>query len=407
MIPANNINPIVKSIPQALSVYINQVAYDLKHQGKHIITLSLGEAFFDIPEFDYNDIDIKKGYHYSDSLGLPSLREKIAGYYHEHYNVSLDSNSEILITAGSKPAIFMCMLTVLDKGDEVLIHEPAWLSYQEQARLAGGEAKFIPYHEDSASFKKYFTDKTKMLILNNPNNPQGKLYSKDELVEIYDQCKQNQVFLLVDEAYSDFVIDDKFISAGSALKDKDNLFIVNSLSKNFGMSGWRIGYVVSNKYLIHQLLKLNQHLITCAPTLLMLYTDKHFDKLQKSTLPQAIKVTEKRLEVIKIVDSIGMNYLSGSTTFYIFLDVSSYQGSTYDLAMYLLVKHGIAVVPGIAYGESTEGFIRISVGVENIETTRFALQVINDTVNHIKISHNELQKLILAANLPLMDSINE
>jgi len=403
MIPENNINPVVKNIPQALSVYINQVAFDLQKQGKNIITLSLGEAFFDIPEFDYNDIDIKKGYHYSDSLGLPSLREKIAGYYHKHYNVTVDSASEILITAGSKPAIFMCMLTVLDKGDEVLIHEPAWLSYQEQARLAGGEAKFIPYHEDSINFKAYFTDKTKMLILNNPNNPQGKLYSKNELVEIYNQCKKHQVFLLVDEAYSDFVIDDDFISAGSALKDKDNLFIVNSLSKNFGMSGWRIGYVVSNKYLIHQLLKLNQHLITCAPTLLMLYTDKHFDKLQNSTLPQAVKVTEKRLQIIKIIDSMGMNYLSGSATFYIFLDVSKFKGSTFDLSMYLLVKHGIAVVPGIAYGESTEGFIRISVGVEDIEVTRFALQVINDTVNHTNISHDELQKLVLAANLPLME----
>ncbi|MEY8213731.1 MAG: pyridoxal phosphate-dependent aminotransferase [Colwellia sp.] len=403
MITESNINPIVKNIPQALSVYINQVAYDLKKQGKDIITLSLGEAFFDIPEFDYNDIDLKQGYHYSDSLGLPSLREKIAGYYHKHYNVKFDSESEILITAGSKPAIFMCMLTVLDKGDEVLIHEPAWLSYQEQAKLAGGEAKFIPYHENSFNFKTYFTDKTKMLILNNPNNPQGKLYSKDELVDIYNQCKKHQIFLLVDEAYSDFVIDDQFISAGSALKDKENLFIVNSLSKNFGMSGWRIGYVVSNKYLIHQLLKLNQHLITCAPTLLMLYTDKHFDKLQNSTLPQAVKVTEKRLQIIEIINNMGMNYLSGSATFYIFLDVSKYKGSTFDLAMYLLVKHGIAVVPGIAYGESTEGFIRISVGTEDIETTIFALQVINDTINHIEISHDELQKLVLAANLPLMD----
>jgi aspartate/methionine/tyrosine aminotransferase len=403
MITEQNINPIVKNIPQALSVYINQVAYDLKSQGQKIITLSLGEAFFDIPEFDYNDIDIKQGYHYSDSLGLPSLRQKIAGYYHKHYDVSFDAGSEILITAGSKPAIFMCMLTVLDKGDEVLIHEPAWLSYQEQARLAGGEAKFIPYHEDSFSFKTYFTDKTKMLILNNPNNPQGKLYSKDELIHIYNQCKKHQVFLLVDEAYSDFVTDDKFISAGCALKDKDNLFIVNSLSKNFGMSGWRIGYVVSNKYLIHQLLKLNQHLITCAPTLLMLYTDKHFDKLKKSTLPQAIEVTKKRLQIIEIINDLGMNYLSGSATFYIFLDVAKYKGSTFDLAMYLLVKHGIAVVPGIAYGESTEGFIRISVGVEDIETTSSALKIINDTVNHTEISHDELQELLLAANLPLMD----
>ena len=153
----------------------------MKADGRKIITLSLGEAFFDIPSFDYNDIDVDAGYHYSDSLGLPSLRKKISNYYAKQYDVSVNPDNELLITAGSKPAIFMCMLTVLNRDDEVLVHEPAWLSYQEQVRLAGGKAKFIPYSESILNFSQYFTNKTKMLILNNPNNPQGKLYSKEDL----------------------------------------------------------------------------------------------------------------------------------------------------------------------------------------------------------------------------------
>ena len=378
--------------------------YDLKRRGKTVVSLSLGEAFFDIPKFDYNDIDLDQGYHYSDSLGLPSLREKIAGFYGNQYDAPLNSDSEILLTAGSKAAIFMCMLAVLQRDDEVLIHEPAWLSYQEQARLAGGEAKFIPYHENINNFQQYFNDKTKLLIINNPNNPQGKLYSKDELICIYQQCKQRGVFLLIDEAYSDFVLGHDFVSAGCALVDKDNLFIVNSLSKNFGMSGWRIGYVISNESMIKQLLKLNQHLITCAPTLLMLYLDKHFDSLLAATLPQALLVTEKRQSVVEIIDKLGMSYLAGSATFYIFLNVEAFQGSTFDLALYLLAKHAIAVVPGIAYGQSTAGFIRISVGTESLETITQALYIIQDVVENLVISRDEIMVLARDAGLELMES---
>ena len=211
------------------------------------------------------------------------------------------------------------------------------------------------------------------------------------------------MFLLVDEAYSDFVVNDDFISAGYALPDKEFLFIVNSLSKNFGLSGWRIGYVISNDYLISQLLKLNQHLITCAPTLLMLYIDKHFDLLLSSTLPQAVEVTEKRSEVVKYIKHIGMACLEGGSTFYVFLDVSSFRGSTYNLCMYLLLNHGIAVVPGSAYGESTESFVRISVGAEDFEIICYALNIINEEINNVDISSAVVRKLMLDAGLPLME----
>jgi len=398
----NSINPVVNKIPQALSVYINQVVYDLKREGRDVTTLSLGEAFFDIPEFDYNDIDLQRGYHYSDSLGIPSLRAKISSFYKKQYNVNIDSGTELLITAGSKPAIFMCMLAVLAKGEEVLIHEPAWLSYQEQARLAGGEAKFIPYNECVINFDKYIGTKTKMLIINNPNNPQGKLYSREELSSLYELCKSRGVYLLVDEAYSDFVLNGEFVSAGDAIKEKDFLFVVNSLSKNFGMSGWRIGYVISSSFMIQQLLKLNQHLITCAPTLLMLYLDKHFDEILSYTLPQALEVTKKRLKVVEMLDHLNMEYLPGGSTFYIFIDVSKFSGSTFNLSMYLLAKHGIAVVPGEAYGDSTQDFIRVSVGAETLDTIKEALDVINETVNNISITTDEVNKLMSDSNLTVL-----
>ena len=127
--------------------------------------------------------------------------------------------------------------------------------------------------------------KTKLLIINNPNNPRGKIYSIDELTEIYRIARSRGAYVLVDEAYSDFT-DMKFHSMAEVVPDKDGVVIVNSLSKNFGISGWRIGYVIADQALRHELIKLNQHLITCAPTILCMYVEKHFIELLKSTKKQ-------------------------------------------------------------------------------------------------------------------------
>jgi aspartate/methionine/tyrosine aminotransferase len=368
----------VTSIPQASSVQINQQVSDMMGKGEDVINLSLGEAFFTIPKIDFNDIDLTKGYHYSSSMGLPCLRKKIQSYYKKSYDSDADWSSEILITAGSKIAIFMCMLAVLDEGEEVLIHEPAWLSYKEQARLAGGMATSIPYNVTSASFDEHITKNTKMLIINNPNNPQGKLYSAEELQEIYALCKKLGVYLLVDEAYSDFVVVGKFVSALSAIEGRDNLVVVNSLSKNFGMSGWRIGYVISNSRFIEEILKLNQHLVTCAPTLLQMYLTKHFDYILAETLPQAQSITRKRNKVKELVDKLGLRVLPGGATFYLFLDVSDWPMGTESFVTKLLEDNKISVVPGISYGKSTVDFVRISLGTESFERIEFALKRIRE-----------------------------
>ena len=389
----------VKSIPQALSVYINQIVYDLKRRNIDLTVLSLGEAFFNMPDLDFNDTDIEKGYHYSDSLGLLSLRKKIANYYNCSYDVPVDANKEIMISAGSKPIIFMCLLACLEQGDEVLIYEPAWLSYQEQVKLAGGVAKFIPYTCNISEIKNFISTKTKLLIINNPNNPIGKNYTREEIEKISQICEECGIFLLVDEAYSDFVINKEFVSAGSIFQDKSNLFIVNSLSKNFGISGWRIGYVISAEKNIRELLKLNQHLITCAPTQLMMYIDKHFEYLLKSTLPQAIAVARKRNTIVDIINNKGLSVLPGTSTFYVFLDVSKYKGNTLDLCYTLLLKYGIATIPGGAYGESTKKYLRLSVGTECTERIEAALEIIKDCIYLSPLNSCDLKMLFTNLDL--------
>ena len=364
----------VGAIPEALSIWMNQIVYDLRARGTDLTVLSLGEAFFQIPWFGLDSVDADRANHYSSSRGLPELRAQIAAYYAREYGSVIDPDRELLITAGSKMAIYLTLLATLDRDDEVVIHEPAWLSYPEQVRLADAVPCLVPYDVDVAELPSYFGPRTRMVILNNPNNPAGRMYDADELRALHRACRERDVELLVDEAYSDFVLDAPFVSLGAVAPDRDGATVVNSLSKNLGVSGWRIGYVVARAELIDACLKLNQHLITCAPTVLQLYLARHFEALTAATLPQARAVVEKRARIARAMERLGLSHLGGSSTFYFFVSTGDYPGSGLDLAATLLLDDGIAVVPGSAYGASTERFVRISIGTEPEERIVAALE---------------------------------
>lgn len=405
----NSVMPIsykVREIPEALSVYFNQLVYDLRRIQRDVITLSLGESFFEIPCYEFRQLDFNRGYHYSDSRGLPALRQKIAQYYRDRYSTSIDAD-DIIISAGSKVIIFMCMQAVLEPGEEVLIHEPAWLSYREQAHLVGADVRFIPFSHPCNRFNEYFGDRTRMLVLNNPNNPAGRTYSRQELLELYQQCRSRSIYLLVDEAYSDFVLDDSFVSMAKLVPSLDGIIVTNSLSKNMGMSGWRIGYAIAEPRLLSALLKLNQHLITCAPTILQLYLAEYFDDILAHTLSQVRGVVGKRNRIAQRMDQIGLRYLPGSTTFYFFVETGSYSGSVHDLALYLLLEKGISMVPGAAYGATTGNFLRVSIGTESEERIDQALITLRDVLIGPPIDsahvHAELSRLKLSefANVSL------
>lgn len=295
----------VDSIDEALSIYFNQLVYSLKRSGEQIVTLSLGEAFFDVPLFDFGVLDEQKAMHYSDSRGTPGLRARIAAYYCNRYGARLDADTQVLVTAGSKIAIYMAMQAVLDAGDEVAIHEPAWLSYQEHARLLDATPRFIPYDVPADRFHEHLREHVRILVINNPNNPAGRVYSREDLALIHRQCRERGIHMLVDEAYSDFVLDGGFASIATVVPDLDGVILVNSLSKNMGMSGWRIGYVIAAAGMINLVLKLNQHLITCAPSILQVYLEKYFDRVIEATLPQVGALMERRTRIAQEIDRLG------------------------------------------------------------------------------------------------------
>jgi aspartate aminotransferase/aminotransferase len=273
------------------------------------------------------------------------------------------------------------MEAVLNPGDAVAIVEPAWLSYQEQARLVGAQPYFIPYECPISAFPSHYTPKTRMLVINNPNNPAGRLYTRAELAELYQQCRERGIYILIDEAYSDFVLDEPFVSMAEIVPDKDGVIVVNSLSKNMGISGWRIGYAIAHPEVIQALLKVNQHLITCAPSILLHYVARYFDQITSITLPQVRAVVEKRQRVGEMLERLRLERLPGASTFYFFVSIADYPGTSLDFALHMLLQYNVAVVPGSAYGASTERFLRISIGTESEERIWQALLLMRDEID--------------------------
>jgi aspartate aminotransferase/aminotransferase len=371
---------IVDTISQAGSIRINQLVADEQRAGRDITVLSLGEAFFDIPMYDFAKLDFTRGYHYTDSRGAPGLRRRLASYYRETYGVRADPDANVLVSAGSKMCVYLALLALLEPGDEALVHEPYWLSYPEQVRLARGVPVAVPHWTKASSFKEHFTPRTKVVIVNNPNNPAGSVYGIEALRHLYDACRAHGATLLVDEAYSEFCIDGSFVSSGTLSDDFSNLVVVNSLSKNMGMSGWRLGYLLGKKALVDDVLKLNQHIVTCAPTILQMYCDTYFEEIRRCVAPQIQAVVDKRQRLHERVARAGLEAMSGASTFYFFVNVAASKLGSEAYAERLLREHRIAVVPGRYYGASTDGFIRIGVGTESEERIDAALRTIRATL---------------------------
>ena len=355
----------------ALSVAMNQLLYEIRDRGGDVCALSLGEAFFHIPLLSFDALDWERGFHYSDSRGVIELRKAISNMYSSKYQVPVDGQSEVLVTSGSKIAIFMVLKAILSSGDVVSVFEPAWVSYREQILMAGGVPEFVAF-EKSFQGSIRFDPRTKIVILNNPNNPSGRNYNDKELLRIKSACDEVGAVLLIDEAYSDFVPELNFFS-GRRLGD--DVVIVNSLSKNLGMSGWRLGYVIANSALIDKLLRFQQNLVTCAPTLLQLYVAKYLDELLDVTKSQIVATLERREETKRFLESHGIRTLEGDATFYLFAEADGFgwSGNVTDFAVHALINRGVSVVPGIAYGMNTSRYIRISVGAEPLERIKGAI----------------------------------
>lgn len=359
---------LLDGISEASSIRLNNRIYELQEAGRDIITLSLGEAFFDIPLPSFEGLPAQKIHHYSHSRGVPLLREKLAAYQQEISTAPVDAAQEILVTAGSKAAIYMALTALLEPGDEVIIPEPLWVSYPDQVRLARAVPVMTPWYESVEELGARITPRTKAIIVNNPHNPTGRRLSADQLRGLHRLADQHGLFLIADEAYHEFVpAGERFVSALEHDPDKRHTIVCNSMSKNYGISGWRIGYLVAGASLLSQIIKIQQHLVTCAPTILSYYLAEHFESVLERTRPQIRRVVETRNRMGRLLADRGVDCLEGDATFYLFASLGGSKLNSDDFAHELLVRHGVGVVPGSGYGASCDRFVRIAVGAESEE----------------------------------------
>ncbi|MCK4258930.1 MAG: pyridoxal phosphate-dependent aminotransferase [Halanaerobiales bacterium] len=354
----------VDIIKPSASLQVAQRALELKRQGKDIVSLSLGEPDFDVPnpvrEGLLNAIENSKT-HYTESQGVLDVRKELAAKI--GFGVEAD---QIMFTSGCKFGIYLVLEAILDPEDEVILIEPAWVSYEHMITMCQGktvsiktkkENGFIPSIED---IKKAITSKTKAFIINNPNNPSGLLMPKDILDQIVEIAKENEMFIIADEIYSDIVYKpEDFYSMLNY--DYERIIIASGFSKNFAMTGLRLGYIVAKKEITKAINKLHQHLGTCAPSIAQYSLLGNINKAYENDVPNMLKTYERRknLLVEGLKDSL-FPYIIPQATFYMLLDISKLNMKSVEASTYILEECGIATVPGAAFGESIDDFVRIS-----------------------------------------------
>lgn len=377
---------VVTDVIQATSIRYNNRVYEMKRRGEDVIVMSLGEAHFDIPLFSFDDLPYPDMYHYSHSRGILDLRQKLAQYFESEYSFKFDPETDIIVTAGSKAAIHMAFMSILDPGDEVLIWEPYWVSYTEQVKLCYGVPVTVPYQVSVFEYEKYITDRTRCIIINNPNNPRGKIFSREELEHLLKLAEKYNLYILSDEAYSDFVLDpSEFHSLGRMDPTLEHSIVCNSISKNYGISGWRLGYVITNAELTNEILKVNQHIITCPATILEYYIAKHFFEIIEITKPQIREIVRTRQRIAEYMDSIGLTYLPGNATFYFLVSIEDSSLGSEAFCTRLLDEFKVCAVPGLGYGKSCDHHIRVSVGTEPWDRMIKAIDSIRELIDLTRV----------------------
>ncbi|MCX5400299.1 pyridoxal phosphate-dependent aminotransferase [Streptomyces sp. NBC_00102] len=371
----------MESVSEASSIRTNNRIYELRAAGLDIVTLSLGEAFFDLPTPSFEGMPGTQIHHYSHSRGVPLLRQKLAGYYETCSGAPVDPETEIMVTAGSKAAIFMTLTAMLDPGDEVIIPEPLWVSYPDQVRLARGVPVMTPWYEQVGDLESYITPRTRAIIVNNPHNPSGRRLGAVEMLSLHEMAEKHGLFLISDEAYHEFVPEGEvFVSALEHDPEKRHTIVCNSMSKNYGISGWRIGYLIADQHFTRQVIKLQQHMVTCAPTILSYYLAENFEAILDHTRPQIRRVVATRNRMAGLLADRGVQCLPGDATFYLFASLGESRLDSTEFAERLLTRYGVAVVPGAGYGASCDRFVRVAVGAETEDRLVRGMHALADLV---------------------------
>jgi len=303
---------------------------------------------------------------YTANAGIIELRTEIAKHLNR-YDLSVNPESEIIVTVGGMGALALCLLVTITPGDEVLLQDPQWLNYFSQIKFCGGIPISVPVYEENEfkispeSIKKRITNRTKILMLNSPNNPTGAVLDYYDLKGIAKLAKEYELLVISDEVYSTFVYDEvKHDSIASIDGMLERTIVINSFSKSFAMTGWRIGFAAGDRQIIEKMVRLQENLVACANTSSQYAAIKALSIFNKTD--KMIEVYRKRRDLI--VD--GLNSIRGIScykpkgSFYVFLNVKKLGKNSETVANELLEKANVVTIPGSAFGPHGEGYLRIS-----------------------------------------------
>lgn len=346
-------------VEESATLRIADLTNELKKKGKDILSFSLGEPDFNTPQhiIDAAKKALDSGKtHYAPSLGIPELRDAIAEKLRNENKIDVTSKT-VMVTPGAKQAIFELCFSLLEEGDEVILLEPAWVSYDACIKMSGAKTVWVKSNEDGSipqDFSRHITRKTRLIILNSPNNPSGAVMDTKDLKMVADIASDSDIFVLSDEIYEKIIYDTKHVSIGSMIPERT--ITVNGFSKAYAMAGWRIGYVTAPKPVFQNMVKVQQHTIS-SPT-----TFAQYGALAALTGPQdcvermCSQFKARRDMVVKGLRDIGLECMTPGGAFYAWPRV---EGNSETMAEKFL-DAGVGLTPGSAFGPDSNDHLRMS-----------------------------------------------
>lgn len=365
--------------------------FDLVSEIPDAISLGVGEPDFDTPwrVREEGIYSLEKGRtFYTANAGLIELRTEIAKYLEKKIHVSYDPAKEIVVTVGGSEGIDLALRAMLNPGDEVIIPEPCFVSYIPCALMADGVAVTIPLKEENQfrltkeELLAAVTDKTKVLVLSYPNNPTGAVMTKEDLEAIRDVVVEKDLFVISDEIYSELIYNGEHISIASLEGMRERTIVINGFSKAFAMTGWRMGYAVGPRLIMEQITKIHQFAIMCAPTTGQYAAIEALKNCEEDVQLMRESYNQRRKFLLNEFEKIGMKCFEPLGAFYAFPNITAFGLTSDEFANRLLKEEKVAVVPGTAFGDSGEGFLRVSYAY-SIEELRNAMERIGRFVHRL------------------------
>jgi aminotransferase len=343
--------------------------FDLASTVDNVISLGVGEPDFQTPwSIRKTAIDTleKKRIIYSANSGLAALRTEISSYINKKMNVSYDPQNEVIVTVGGSEAIDISLRALINPGDEVLIVEPCFVCYAPIVELSGGIPVSINTRiEDNFKLtpellKEKITKKTKLLILPFPNNPTGAIMTREDLEKIAEIIRNTNIMILSDEIYSELTYGRKHCSIVQIEGMQERTILINGFSKAFAMTGWRLGYLAAPSPIVNQVLKIHQYAIMCSPTISQYAAIEALQNCEREVKKMVAEYNIRRRLLVESFNKMGLTCFNPEGAFYVFPCIKSTGLTSEQFCEQLLENQKVAVVPGNAFGQSGEGFIRVS-----------------------------------------------